>query len=153
MSQADEEPAQKKEKEEEEDKELEQAKALNELPALERIQEHWDKYAEEKQEDKKNPLISQYMKDARLETDGNNLMIYSQSKTASEYLEQRDSRYLERFFYKVLGGKPNLVYDLDPNIESEDKQPFTAKEKLEKLIEINPKIKDMKDQLGLDLEH
>jgi DNA polymerase-3 subunit gamma/tau len=140
-----------KSKEEEESEEADQAGSMDQLPAVEEIRKHWEAYIE-KLRGEEEFAIAQIMEDTELLVEGNTLVGMLKSQVQIDMLD-RDLRYLERFLYRAIGGKPDIEYRIDPEAQQNNSQPFTAKEKLDKLIEINPKIKDLKDQLGLDLEH
>ena len=59
---------------------------------------------------------------------------------------------LENFISKRVGGKVEIEIIADKKVDSGTK-PYTPKEKLERLIEKNPAIKKMQQQLGLELDY
>lgn len=146
-------PEEEKPEEEEDESEIKESSViLEELPPIDKVREFWDEYVKGLRDDSKDFATAQIMEDVKLVIDGNKLIAMTQSNMQIDML-QKDRRQLERFLYKSLGGRPDLIYQVDPASQKENKKPFTAKERLDKLIENNPKIKDLKDQLGLDLEH
>ncbi|MES2621808.1 MAG: hypothetical protein V4615_13240, partial [Bacteroidota bacterium] len=112
----------------------------------------WDEYASRIPEDKKGLKISfATYKPVLDETLLNKITLKVQSDLQKSQFEGVKIG-LENFISKRVGAKIELEVTADKKADTGTK-PYTPKEKLERLIEKNPAIKKMQQQLGLELDY
>ena len=118
----------------------------------ENILKIWDEYASRISEEKKGLKISfATFKPELDETLINKIFLKVQSNIQKSHFDEVRLG-LQSFISKRVGAEIEIEVIADKKVETGTK-PYTPKEKLERLIEKNPAIKKMQQQLGLELDY
>ena len=118
----------------------------------ENILKIWDEYASRISEEKKGLKISfATFKPELDETLINKIFLKVQSNIQKSHFDEVRLG-IQNFISKRVGAEIEIEVIADKKVETGTK-PYTPKEKLERLIEKNPAIKKMQQQLGLELDY
>ena len=113
------------------------------------LEKAWNKLAEKYQTI--DPNIFSTLKHSKpVLKDKNNIVFTVSNKIQNDIFIKEKGRFISYLIDELENNKIDIITKIE--IKKEDIKPYTTQEKFDKMAKINPKIVDLKNQLGLEIE-
>lgn len=113
------------------------------------LEKAWNKLAEKYQTI--DPNIFSTLKHSKpVLKDKNNIVFTVSNKIQNDIFIKEKGRFISYLIDELENNKIDIITKIE--IKKEDIKPYTTQEKFDKMVKINPKIVDLKNQLGLEIE-
>ena len=129
----------------------EQALALTD----ENLREAWNQYIQKLQEEKNPSAVTNFRVAVLRPLDENSFDVITESVIQQKFIEAERGQLITHLqqFFRNRQLKYNLLLEEKPDETAPGDKPLSSREQYQKMIEMYPLVKELRDRLGLDLDY